>query len=55
MGTLGIDLNTLTPNERRDLANAFLRAAWHAALEETRVLLLDLSLACEAGEVGEVP
>jgi hypothetical protein len=37
-----IDLDLLTPGERRDLANALLRAAWSAALEETRVLLLDL-------------
>jgi hypothetical protein len=39
---LYIDLNTLPPAERRDLANALLRAAWSATLEETRVLLLDL-------------
>jgi hypothetical protein len=40
--TLCIDLEQLTPGERRDLANALLRAAWTAALEETRILLLDL-------------
>lgn len=34
-------LNTLTPAERRDLANSLLRAAWCATLEQTRVLLLD--------------
>ena len=34
-------LDTLTPAERRDLANALLRAAWSATLEQTRVLLLD--------------
>jgi hypothetical protein len=39
---LGVDLDLLTPAERRDLANALLRAAWSAALEETRILLLDL-------------
>ena len=44
MRTLGIDLDLLTPAERRDLANALLRAAWSAALEDTRVLLLDLLL-----------
>jgi hypothetical protein len=39
---LGIDLDLLSPAERRDLANALLRAAWSAALEETRIVLLDL-------------
>jgi hypothetical protein len=39
---LYIDLNTLPPAQRRDLANALLRAAWSATLGETRVLLLDL-------------
>ena len=34
-------LNTLSPAERRDLANSLLRAAWCATLEQTRVLLLD--------------
>ena len=43
MRFLGIDLDLLTPAERRDLANALLRAAWSAALEDTRILLLDLS------------
>lgn len=34
-------LDTLSPAERRDLANSLLRAAWCATLEQTRVLLLD--------------
>ena len=42
MTQLCIELDTLRPAERRDLANALLRAAWSAALEETRILLLDL-------------
>lgn len=42
MGQLLIELDLLTPRERRDLANALLRAAWSAALDETRILLLDL-------------
>ena len=42
MRSFGIDVDLLTPAERRDLANALLRAAWSAALEETRILLLDL-------------
>ena len=42
MGYLTIDLDQLTAAERRDLANALLRAAWSAVLEETRVALLDL-------------
>jgi hypothetical protein len=41
---LRITLDVLTPAERRDLANALLRAAWSAVLEETRILLLDLLL-----------
>ncbi|MGI9097033.1 MAG: hypothetical protein ACR2H2_00790 [Solirubrobacteraceae bacterium] len=39
---VGIDLDVLTPAERRDLANALLRAAWSATLEDTRIVLLDL-------------
>jgi hypothetical protein len=42
MSTLTVDLDLLTAAERRDLANALLRAAWSAALEETRILLLEL-------------
>ena len=37
MGYLSIDLDQLTAAERRDLANALLRAAWSAVLQETRV------------------
>jgi hypothetical protein len=37
-----VELDALSSAERRDLANALLRAAWSAALEETRILLLDL-------------
>jgi hypothetical protein len=39
---LHVELDVLTPAERRDLANSLLRAAWNAALDETRILLLDL-------------
>jgi hypothetical protein len=49
---LGIDLDLLTPAERRDLANALLRAAWSAALEDTRILLLDLAMAVDDTIVG---
>ena len=42
MSYLSIDLDQLTAAERRDLANALLRAAWSAVLQETRVALLDL-------------
>jgi len=42
MATVAIDLETLTEAALRDLANAFLRAAWSATLPETRTLLLDL-------------
>jgi hypothetical protein len=41
-GALVIGLDTLSPAERRDLANSLLRAAWSAALVQTRILLLDL-------------
>jgi hypothetical protein len=50
---VGIELDLLTPAERRDLANALLRAAWSAALEETRVLLLDLLIATDAAAIWE--
>ena len=42
MTELRIDLEQLSPAERRDLANALLQAAWRAALDEVRILLLDL-------------
>lgn len=51
MSTLSVNLERLTPAERRDLANALLRAAWSATLEETRVLLLDLLLAADESVV----
>jgi hypothetical protein len=52
MKILGIDLDLLPPAEPRDLANALLRAAWSAALEDTRILLLDLLLAEDETAVG---
>ena len=52
MATLGIDLDLLTPAERRDLANALLRAAWSATLAETRILLLDLLLEVDGAASG---
>ncbi len=52
MSSLQIDLDPLTPGERRDLANALLRAAWSAALEETRVLLLDLLVEVDDAVLG---
>ena len=42
MTQLRLELDVLSPAERRDLANALLRAAWSAVLEETRIVLLDL-------------
>ena len=42
MTELRIDLDQLSPADRRDLANALLQAAWRAALNEVRILLLDL-------------
>ena len=52
MSTLGIDVDLLTPAERRDLANALLRAAWSATLGETRVLLLDLLIEVDEAALG---
>jgi hypothetical protein len=53
MDQLHVDLALLTPAERRDLANALLRAAWSAALEETRILLLDLLVETDDSILGE--
>ncbi|MEA2464566.1 MAG: hypothetical protein QOJ98_2313 [Acidobacteriota bacterium] len=51
--TVVLDLDTLTAAERRDLANAFLRAAWCAALVETRTLLLDWLIETDAAVMDE--
>ena len=53
MTELRIELDRLTPAERRDLANALLRAAWSAVLEETRILLLDLLTEADDNVLGE--
>jgi hypothetical protein len=53
MVPLRIELDSLTPAERRDLANALLRAAWSAALEATRILLLDLVVQADESVLGE--
>jgi hypothetical protein len=52
MGMLAVDLDLLTPPERRDLANALLRAAWSATLTHTRILLLDLLLEVDDAATG---
>jgi hypothetical protein len=49
MGYLTIDLDLLSAAERRDLANALLRAAWSAMLQDTRVMLLDLLVEVDDG------
>ena len=53
MSELRIELDVLTPAEQRDLANALLRAAWSAVLEETRVLLLDLLVEVDDAVLGD--
>jgi hypothetical protein len=53
MATVATDLETLTEAERRDLANAFLRAAWSATLPETRTLLLELLMEADAAVAAE--
>jgi hypothetical protein len=52
MSQLSLDLDALTPAQSRDLANALLRAAWSAALEETRILLLDLLVEVDDAVLG---
>lgn len=46
-------LDTLSPAERRDLANSLLRAAWCATLEQTRVLLLDTLVEIDHNVFGD--
>ncbi len=53
VNALVIELDQLTPAERRDVANALLRAAWSAALEETRILLLDLLVEADEAVLGD--
>jgi hypothetical protein len=48
---LRLELDVLTPAERRDLANALLRAAWSAALGETLILLVDLLVEVDSAMV----
>ena len=54
MDAVAIELTLLSPAERRDLANALLRAAWSAAPDETRILLLDLLIGVDDGALGGV-
>ena len=53
MSELHVELDTLSTAERRDLANALLRAAWSATLDETRLLLLDLLLEADQAILGD--
>jgi hypothetical protein len=53
MSILGIDLDLLTPAEQRDLANSLLRAAWGAALPQTRILFLDLLVEVDDAAIGD--
>ena len=53
MSQLRVELDLLTPAERRDLANALLRAAWSAVLEDTRIALLDLLVEVDDAVLGE--
>ena len=50
---LRIELEVLSPAERRDLANALLWAAWSAVLEDTRITLLDLLVEVDDAVLGE--
>lgn len=52
MRFLTIDLGLLTPAESRDPANALLRAAWCAALDEARVPLLELLIDADEAFLG---
>jgi len=53
MSQLCIDVDRLSATERRGLANALLRAASSAVLEETRILLLDLLVEVDDALLGE--
>ena len=53
MRQLRIELDSLSPAERRDRANALLRAAWSAVLEDTRIVLLDLLVEVDDTVLGE--
>ena len=53
MSYLTVELDQLTAAERRDLANALLRAAWSAVLRETRVALLDLLVEVDDAVLGD--
>jgi hypothetical protein len=48
-----IELDVLSPAQRRDLANALLRAAWSAVLEDTRITLLDLLIEVDDTVLGD--
>ena len=54
MTQLRIELDALSPAERRDLANALLRAAWSAVLQDTRIVLLDMLVEVDDTVLGEV-
>lgn len=53
MRQVRIELDALSPAERRDLATALLRAAWSAVLEDTRIVLLDLLVEVDDTVLGE--
>ena len=53
MRQLRIELDALSLAERRDLANALLRAAWSAVLQDTRIVLLDLLVEVDDTVLGE--
>ena len=53
MRQLRIELDALSPAERRDLANALLRAAWSAVLQDTRIVLLDMLVEVDDTVLGE--
>ena len=53
MRHLLIDLEVLSDGEQRDLANVLLRAAWSAAMESTRIMLLDLFVEVDESVHGE--
>jgi hypothetical protein len=48
-----IELDVLSPAQRRDLANALLRAAWSAVLDDTRIALLDLLIEVDDTVLGD--
>lgn len=47
-----LELDSHAPSERRDLANALLRAAWSAAPAQRRIVLLNILVEADPAILG---